>query len=463
MRFSVFASLLATLAVAATAANAKPLVRRSTRHIVHEKQHATRRHWTKSARPHRNAVLPVRIGLTQSNLHRAEEFLMDVSHPTSKNYGKHWTPQQVAETFAPAQESVDLVMEWLELEGIHPTRTRLANGRHWIAFNATVKEVERLLKTQYHVYTHAQHGTPHLACDHYNLPEHLTDHVDMITPTVHFDLRVGYDKKKKQKALTDEHQAELKRRAAVLAKRQTRPEHGILGAPDSGLGPKEGATITNALMNLDQCDSMITPACLRALYATPPGTLASSNNSMGIVEYTPQAFLQTDLDLYFKQFETSLVGKPPIINLVDNAVVQTTNQSFNFNGESALDLEFAMALIAPQQATLYQVGDLVQGGSFNNFLDSLDASYCSFQGGNSKDPNVDGQYSTATGCGTFTATNVISTSYSYNEADLGSRYEERQCAEYMKMGLQGITVLYSSGDFGVAYELSHPPSPYGPS
>jgi hypothetical protein len=51
-----------------------------------------------------------------------------------------------------------------------------------------------------------------------------------------------------------------------------------------------------------------------------------------------------------------------------------------------------MSLIFPQQVTLFQVGDLVNGGSFNNFLDALDGSYCTFEGGDSKDPNIDGQY-----------------------------------------------------------------------
>jgi tripeptidyl-peptidase-1 len=45
---------------------------------------------------------------------------------------------------------------------------------------------------------------------------------------------------------------------------------------------------------------------------------------------------------------------------------------------------------------------------------------------------------------------VISTSYGYNEADLTPFYENRQCNEYMKLGLQGVTILYSSGDYGVA-------------
>ena len=52
-----------------------------------------------------------------------------------------------------------------------------------------------------------------------------------------------------------------------------------------------------------------------------------------------------------------------IFNLIKNliAVVQTTNQSFDFNGESDLDLEYAMGLTNPQPITLLQTGDIVEG------------------------------------------------------------------------------------------------------
>jgi tripeptidyl-peptidase-1 len=65
------------------------------------------------------------------------------------------------------------------------------------------------------------------------------------------------------------------------------------------------------------------------------------------------------------------------------------------------------------------------------------------------DPTQDGIYS-SDNCGKFAATKVISTSYGYNEADLTPFYEQRQCNEYMKLGLLGVSVLYSSGDYGVS-------------
>jgi tripeptidyl-peptidase I len=53
-------------------------------------------------------------------------------------------------------------------------------------------------------------------------------------------------------------------------------------------------------------------------------------------------------------------------------------------------------------------------------------------------------------CGVFTPTNVISVSYGGQEADLPIAYQKRQCLEYLKLGLQGTSFLFASGDSGVS-------------
>jgi tripeptidyl-peptidase-1 len=55
-------------------------------------------------------------------------------------------------------------------------------------------------------------------------------------------------------------------------------------------------------------------------------------------------------------------------------------------------------------------------------------------------------------CGVYTPTNVISISYGAIEDLLPNNYQYRQCNEYMKLGLQGVTVVLSSGDAGVGTE-----------
>jgi len=55
--------------------------------VLHEKRDVTPHQWTKRNRAHPADILPVRIGLVQSNLHKAEEYILDVSDPYSPNFG----------------------------------------------------------------------------------------------------------------------------------------------------------------------------------------------------------------------------------------------------------------------------------------------------------------------------------------------------------------------------------------
>jgi hypothetical protein len=58
------------------------------------------------------------------------------------------------------------------------------------------------------------------------------------------------------------------------------------------------------------------------------------SDSYGIVEYTPQAYLPGDLDMFFRNFSPSQVGQRPIFDSIDGGLLQTQVESFNYNGES---------------------------------------------------------------------------------------------------------------------------------
>ncbi|CAL1709472.1 unnamed protein product [Somion occarium] len=431
---------LALLSLLLVVHASSPLVSPSVRHEFRRNLPSG---WTPVRRAPSTSVLPLRIGLVQPNLDQIETLLLDVSHPESPNYGQHWSPEKVASTFRPSKHSVDTVRQWLYSEGIAVSRVKLNGNGGWIEANVTVHEAESLLMTEYHVYEHADTGTRHIACGQgYHLPEHISKHVDLVTPTIHFDIK-------------------LKREPIGSEKRDHGAKPGVgksIGQPGSGVViPKTTGFIKHILDELSQCDQFITPNCLRALYNFIYVPLAANKNSYGIVEYTPQAYVPEDLDLFFTNFSKSQVGQRPDLVGIDGGFVQSSQIGFGFNGESNLDLQFGMALVGKKQKiTLYQVGDDVEGASFNNFLDALDASFCTFEGGNdiSQDgiyPDPFGGYQGPEDCGKVKKpANVISTSYGYNEADLTPAYTARQCAEYAKLGLMGVTVLYSSGDFGVA-------------
>jgi tripeptidyl-peptidase-1 len=182
--------------------------------------------------------------------------------------------------------------------------------------------------------------------------------------------------------------------------------------------------------DLSNCDVRVTPPCYRALYNIPkePTIRAASKNSFAIVEYTPQAYVGSDLDLFFANFSPSLVGQRPELISIDGGVVQTEEMDFGVNIESNFDIGYAMTLVGPgQPVRLYQVEDSPEGAeqqilsSFNDLLDALDGNYCTEEGGD--DPSVDGTYpDPAPGgyqgpkdCGNKQRSNVISVSYANTE------------------------------------------------
>jgi Pro-kumamolisin, activation domain len=87
-------SILAVVGGFATYAVAAPA---HTPYVVHEKRSTQTEKWSRrrDIKLNRDAVIPMSFGLTQRNLENGYDFLMDVSHPESENYGKHWTMEKV--------------------------------------------------------------------------------------------------------------------------------------------------------------------------------------------------------------------------------------------------------------------------------------------------------------------------------------------------------------------------------
>jgi tripeptidyl-peptidase-1 len=136
--------------------------------------------------------------------------------------------------------------------GISHERIKLSKGLNWLKFDATVEEAESLLRTEYKVYTNVETGKDHLACEDYSLPPHIQEHIDFITPTVHFDAIV---------------KTKTKRRDLQGRSMKVKP------FPIAKPGPEVGQAAA-VVYNLANCYKYITPDCLRALYNFTNGTLA---------------------------------------------------------------------------------------------------------------------------------------------------------------------------------------------
>ena len=131
-------------------------------YVLHEKRHA----YTGLQRGQRvseESVIPFRIALKQSNLEQAYEYLINISHPASPHYGRLWSHDDVRNTFAPHQHSVDSVWNWLEASGIEDIAESESKG--WLSFETTIAHAENLFRTQYHEHTESRSGAIRIGCD----------------------------------------------------------------------------------------------------------------------------------------------------------------------------------------------------------------------------------------------------------------------------------------------------------
>lgn len=431
-------AIAALLLLAASAVSALP----SNNYVLHESRHSHGRRgvWKRNSRADADGILPLRIGITQSNLHLAYDRLMDVTHPASENYGKHLTQDEVIELFAPEEESVSAVREWLIQSGVDGSRIRHYKTKGWLSIDMPVREAEALFQTQYHEVE--EQGTIRLGCDEYHVPKHIQEHIDYITPGVKLS-------------------PPLRKRSVVTPYGRRHKSFQILPDPTSFI---HIAASIDLPLNLQACAKNFTPVCYQAMYGIPANNTALEGNSVGLYE-SGDIYAQEDSDAFFATYAPYIPnGTHPIPAFIDGAVAPVPQDSESNTGESEIDIDIIASLVYPQTITLYQTDDMVQAGYtygfLNTFLDALDGSYCNYTayGITGDSPDIDaiypdsepGGYNETEMCGVYEPAKVISISYGLAEADYPKRYIQRQCNEWMKLGLQGITVLLASGDYGVA-------------
>jgi tripeptidyl-peptidase I len=355
---------LATFILGIGLSIASPISHNSVRH----EKRAASPEWIRRTRAAPETKFPVRIGLSQSNLHLGHDRLMEVSDPRSEKYGQYMSAQEVGDLFRPSRDSVTKVREWLHSSGIDSERHEVSAGRGWLKFEASIDELESLLATEYHIFQHTLTQEDHIGCSEYHLPQYIQEHVDFITPAVSFS------------KLKDE--GKLKRKRA---------QNGLSPA---SLQPKVQPAGQNSLLADTElpCYTAVTPDCIRRtypfipgtcgelglieteLYNIPMGTTAYPGNEIGIFE-DGDYYDQEDLDLTFGVIAPYIPnGTHPILHGIDGGYAPMDGY---VGLESLLDMSLIFPLVYPQQAILFQVDDLreveMTQGFGDTFLDALDA------------------------------------------------------------------------------------------
>ena len=158
----------------------------------------------------------------------------------------------------------------------------------------------------------------------------------MIYPTLQFDIGIPPDY--------------TPSRPNLRKRDEFQPMGGASGHPNLDNSPKSAGKISKLFGGLANCDEQITPDCLRALYNIVYVPVATEKNSYGIVEYTPSAYLQDDLDIFFRNlrffpaFLFSTTRLSEFIILFSTRQVQKTPTLVSIDGGTAVYMRLIYSL-----------------------------------------------------------------------------------------------------------------------
>lgn len=343
-------------------------------------------HWSHVSVPKPDTVLKMQIGLKQSNIQGLQAKLLDISHPDSPRYGQWLSDEEVDAFVKPAEESVAIVKHWLASHGF-PEADITQPTSDWIELSVPVRKAEKMLSTQYSMYYDSISDETVPRTTEYSVPEIIRKHIDVIQPTTAFHSK-NLDNKQRQA---------LVQRNAVKTKGVKSCANGVT------------AQCITDFYNVDYVATGDAPYYITALI----GDGASHADSKKYVRtYLPNAAKGRD-------FTDAYIG----------------NSSKNSNSkaviEGAIDTQIALAIGNPLPITYLSVGP-----------------------NNGSDPSAQYGDQLVT-LGNYLASTenpplVVSTSYLGDEADFSSNYLDRICNNFMKASARGISLLFCSGDFGVA-------------
>lgn len=341
--------------------------------------------------------ISLRVALKQQNMEQFEKLVIEMSTPGHESYGKHMTGLEVRDLTAPKDEAKRSVLDWL-------VGTTTESQAEWLSLHTTVDKANALLDTTFAWYMNDEDNSLKLRTLHYSLPDEIADHVDIIQPTTRF----GQPKQTKSTIF------------------KTEPM-GLMKALKSIPG-----TLTAAA--LASCNSVVTPACIKALYNIKY-TAKATGNKIAFASYLNEYARYKDLASFEKTYATNAVGQNFSVELIQGGL--NDQSSSEDSGEANLDAQYVIGTSAPIPMLEYSTGGLgplvptddqpSQPGTNEPYLDFL-------------------TYVLALDDAALPQT--LSTSYGEEEQSVPQDYALKVCTMFMQLGARGVSVLFSSGDSG---------------
>ncbi|VDB96160.1 unnamed protein product [Peniophora sp. CBMAI 1063] len=387
----VIAMHAAFLLFIASFARASPL---HSRHIL-DRRDAAPSGFVKVARAPSDTTFEIRIQLTNSDITGLEDRLKIVSSPSSSEYGKWLTREEVNVFVAPTQESLSAINAFLATHNL--VAIPVSPAGDIVAVNVTVAQANSLFDTEYYTFMSTDTGDTTVRTLEYSIPASLKGHLSYIHPTTIFPT--------------------FQAKSTVL---KVTPLSSVTDAPiqTRSTDPK-----------YDYCKEYITPACIEHMYGLPtdPATaIANANDSITVTAYDLEYVQKDDLKMFLEEFRPDV--DPETSYTVKGIAGAFDPQGIDYAGvEADLDVEYAIGLATDIPLDFVSVGF----GVYND--------------------GAGGFYATAQILAAHSDTShVVTTSYGGNEDELTIEVAQALCNTYLQLSAMGITVIFSSGDGGVS-------------
>ncbi|KAF8138893.1 peptidase S8/S53 domain-containing protein [Boletus edulis] len=368
--------------------------------------------WLRSDPAPPDRLLELKIALTQPHFPILEKHLWAVSNPKHERYGAYMSKEETEALMAPHPGTLEVVDEWLSSYGIEDEYLYRSSAQDWVTIRVPVALAEKMLDTKYYIYTHSDSGESIVRTTSYSLPENLHEHVELIQPTTMFTRLRQF--------------RSTLHWSTSLSSRSTSPSTGMITGPAGN--PVDAS-----------CNTTITIDCLRQIYnAVGYNTSATNGNQIAIASYLEEYANNQDLQQFFQLQNPVAYGSNYTFVSINGGL---NNQSYAAAGiEANLDTQFAFGLTYPTPATFYSTGGRPPYIPEAQLPENGNEPYAKWL-----DYVLSQEYLPQT----------ISTSFADDEQTVPYSYAKRVCCGFAALGARGVSLVFGSGDGGVAGTKSH--------
>ncbi|EIW55941.1 subtilisin-like protein [Trametes versicolor FP-101664 SS1] len=326
--------------------------------------------------------------------------LTATNDPLNPAYGKHLSKSEATQLVAPAPESMEAIIGWLQDHGLTPDA--ISHSGDVATVRMPLEKANTVLNASYSPYVHEATNTTVWRTLTYSVPAHVEEHLSFVYPTTQF----------------------------IPPPISPAVAH-ITGALSMELASKRAPD------QLANCAEAMTPRCLQTLYNIPAIPATALRNSIAIGDSAAQVAEVHDLKAFIARERPDITSVPFAMLSVNGTAVQgngTGSAGMRSHLQyHAVGVQYTVGLATNVSTTALYPGRQNETDGIQGLIDIID--FLLYQ----EIPPT-----------------VFLTNVQYEEAAFQTAPEVAQyiCNAFAQLGARGTSVIVASGDSNVSRNTS---------